>query len=108
MAKLLTTARRRRAGLGTSLGACGCQRCKGRDAHPPCDAKDFEAIPGLGIRASVAGQDVLIGSQRLLQARGIVTDALHSKAHDLALQGKSAIFAAIEGSLPLSLPCQMH
>ena len=62
-------------------------------------AKDFEAIPGLGIRASVAGQDVLIGSQRLLQARGVVTDALRSKAHNLALQGKSVIFAAIDGQL---------
>jgi len=62
-------------------------------------AQDFEAIPGLGIRALVAGQEVLIGSQRLLQAREIVTDALHSKAHDLALKGKSAIFAAIDGQL---------
>ena len=61
--------------------------------------QDFEAIPGLGIRALVAGQEVLIGSQRLLQAWGIVTDALHSKANDLALQGKSAIFAAIDGQL---------
>jgi Cu+-exporting ATPase len=62
-------------------------------------AQDFEAIPGLGIRASVAGQEVLIGSQRLLQARGVVTDGLHSKAHNLALQGKSVIFAAIDGQL---------
>ena len=61
--------------------------------------QDFEAIPGLGIRALVAGQEVLIGSQRLLQARGIMTDALHSKAHALALQGKSAIFASIDGQL---------
>lgn len=62
-------------------------------------AQDFEAIPGLGIRASVAGQEVLIGSQRLLQARGVVTDGLHSQAHNLALQGKSVIFAAIDGQL---------
>ncbi len=38
---------------------------------PAAPARDFEAIPGQGARATVAGQEVLVGNRPLMQARGI-------------------------------------
>ncbi|MBC7133737.1 MAG: copper-translocating P-type ATPase [Roseovarius sp.] len=59
----------------------------------------FEAIPGHGIRATVAGQRIVIGAARLMAREGVATGALDPVAATLARDGQSAIFIARNGAL---------
>jgi Cu+-exporting ATPase len=54
----------------------------------------FESVTGQGVRGSVGGRTVAVGSPRLL---GDVPKALAAKADALRAQGKTAMFAAIDG-----------
>ena len=60
-------------------------------------AKDFEAVPGRGLRANVAGVDVLIGSAALLREHGVSLEELGSRSVELAGHGKSTAFVALDG-----------
>ncbi len=64
-------------------------------ALPP--AQDFRAEPGYGVWASVAGQQVIIGADRLMTREGIDTSALAQAESALAAKGRTALFAAIDG-----------
>ncbi|MBK6427515.1 MAG: heavy metal translocating P-type ATPase [Blastocatellia bacterium] len=58
---------------------------------------DFAAAPGHGIEATVDGRRVLIGSAKLLGDRGIDTGALDGSAAELATDGKTPMFVALDG-----------
>lgn len=58
------------------------------------DPRDFEAIPGHGIRAKVDGIPVLLGNRRLLAEAGISTDAAESVLARLEEEGKTAMLLA--------------
>ncbi|NEV61406.1 heavy metal translocating P-type ATPase [Thiorhodococcus minor] len=58
---------------------------------------DFTALPGYGVQASVNGQRVLLGAERLLQREQISTAALTGQAERLADAGRTAIYLAIDG-----------
>ena len=60
-------------------------------------AQDFRAEPGYGVLATVAGQQVIIGADRLMAREGIDTSALAQAESDLAAKGRTALFAAIDG-----------
>lgn len=61
------------------------------------DTEDFEAIPGHGIRARINGQDVLVGTRKLMAKHDIdVANALQTM-EDLETDGKTAMLAAIDG-----------
>ncbi|GGE50808.1 heavy metal translocating P-type ATPase [Actibacterium pelagium] len=60
-------------------------------------AEEFTAIPGFGAKATVAGQVVLVGADRLMDREGIDIAALKQTESDLASLGKTALFAAIDG-----------
>ena len=59
----------------------------------------FEAVSGGGIRARVEGREVLVGSRRFLSESGISEDGLASRDEELAREGKSPIFVAVDGEL---------
>ena len=61
----------------------------------PVDA--FSVEPGLGIAAGVAGREVVIGSARFLESRGIDCAVSDSKRGDLSRDGKTTVLAAIDG-----------
>jgi Au+-exporting ATPase len=61
--------------------------------------KDFEALPGYGLRASVDGERIDIGADRLLEKLGLDARAGMVAATELAEQGKSPLFVAIGGRL---------
>ena len=61
-----------------------------------CEATQFEALPGLGLTATVDGHAVAIGNAALLQARGVSLDGLRDAAEVLADQGKTATFIAVD------------
>ncbi len=56
-----------------------------------------QADPGRGIGARVGERDVLLGSRRYLEARGIELDPLASAAKEAATRGDSSVFIAIDG-----------
>jgi Cd2+/Zn2+-exporting ATPase/Cu+-exporting ATPase len=59
--------------------------------------EDFLAMPGLGVRASVAGRLVEVGSRRLLEGGDGHVAALEAAAGQLEAQGKSLLFVALDG-----------
>jgi Cu2+-exporting ATPase len=56
----------------------------------------FEALPGLGLTATVEGRDLAIGNARLLENRGLSLDGLRDDAAELAAQGKTAMYVAVD------------
>ncbi|MFL5875504.1 MAG: HAD-IC family P-type ATPase [Solirubrobacteraceae bacterium] len=58
---------------------------------------DFEALPGLGLRADVDGHRVLIGNHKLLERDELGAGDLPKAAEDLAAAGKTAMFVAVDG-----------
>jgi Cu+-exporting ATPase len=61
------------------------------------DVKNFESITGYGVRANVAGRDVLIGADRLMIREGLKIGVLADEERRLAEQGRTALFAGIDG-----------
>jgi heavy metal translocating P-type ATPase len=64
---------------------------------PPVD--DFQAAPGKGIQASLAGQDIHIGSLRFLKEAGIDPGAAQEQAAALEQQGKTVVGVAADSQL---------
>jgi Cu+-exporting ATPase len=62
------------------------------------EPRDFQSVTGRGIRVNVDGRQVLVGNRRLLADAGIATDELEQRAEELAAQGKTPMFVAVDGS----------
>ena len=61
------------------------------------DPRDFQSVTGRGIRVNVDGRQVLVGNRRLLADAGIATTELEQRAEELAGQGKTPMFVAVDG-----------
>ncbi|MCA0930130.1 heavy metal translocating P-type ATPase [Ruegeria profundi] len=61
------------------------------------NVSEFESLTGLGVRAKVAGRDLLIGSPRLMAQNGIDLAALTAEADHRASEGATPLFVAIDG-----------
>ncbi len=61
------------------------------------DPQDFEAIAGQGIAATVSGRQVLVGSESLLQGRGVAFNALEGTLARLEKEAKTAMLVAADG-----------
>jgi Cu2+-exporting ATPase len=62
-------------------------------------AADFQAVPGVGVRARVEGQTLLMGGPALLKARSVaVADPLRKAADEAGGRGQAAIFLARESA----------
>jgi Cu+-exporting ATPase len=57
----------------------------------------FNAIPGHGIEAKIARNDILLGNLKLMRDRGISLDGLEKEAERLADEGKTPMFVAMDG-----------
>ncbi len=66
-------------------------------ALPPVET--FEARPGVGLVARVAGRLVRIGRAELLDEAGIATEALATRAAAEAAAGRSLAWVAVDGDL---------
>ncbi|OWV92725.1 ATPase [Rhizobium sp. R72] len=60
---------------------------------------DIQANPGFGIEGSVNGRKVLVGADRAFQKAGIDISRFSEKAAALGDQGKSPLYASIDGNL---------
>jgi heavy metal translocating P-type ATPase len=59
----------------------------------------FEAISGSGIRAQVSGRSILIGADRLLAQQNIDLQRFKPTATQLASEGKTPIFMAVDNQI---------
>ena len=63
------------------------------------EAKDFEATAGHGVRASVSGRRIEIGADRLMRSLGLDVGVFADQSARLGDEGKSPLYAAIDGRL---------
>ena len=61
------------------------------------EVTEFEAVPGLGVRGRVDGRTVLLGNARFLAESGFDVHPLAPAAEELATQGKTPMFVAVDG-----------
>ncbi len=80
------------------LGAAIVRAAEARGL-PLADPHDFEAMPGRGIRSSIAGRAVLLGNRHLMEDDGIRIDAAESSLGRMEAQGKTAMVLAVDGTL---------
>ncbi len=59
--------------------------------------ESFQAVPGFGLKARVAGRNLLIGADRLLTHEGIDLEAFTATAARLAGEGKTPVYLAVDG-----------
>lgn len=59
----------------------------------------FNAIPGLGIEVSIDGKTLLAGNKKLMDTRQITLDAVSGQSDDLAHQGKTPMYIAVDGHI---------
>src|SRR5512136_1056873 len=64
---------------------------------PLSEPTSFEAVPGHGVIATVDGRRVVLGNQKMMKREKIILGELEQKATDLADDGKTPMYAAIDG-----------
>ena len=80
--------------LGAAIVAAADER--GLAALP---SMDFEALPGLGIIATVGGRRAALGNEAMMRAEGLDVASLAEEAGRLAGQGKTPIYVAADGRI---------
>ncbi len=63
------------------------------------EPSSFEAIPGQGVIASVDGQQVSLGNLKMMDRENISTGDFEQKATELAQDGKTPMYVAIDGQI---------
>jgi Cu+-exporting ATPase len=66
---------------------------------PLFPAEQFEAIPGRGIQTVIQGSSVLLGNEKLMIEKNISLADAAAKAEQLAAEGKTPMFVAVDGVL---------
>ncbi|MBM4285895.1 MAG: copper-translocating P-type ATPase [Deltaproteobacteria bacterium] len=61
------------------------------------EAVDFQAVPGLGVKARIDGRTVLLGNLAYMAREGVTTGDLEVVQQSLATVGKTSIFLAVDG-----------
>jgi Cu+-exporting ATPase len=56
------------------------------------EANDFENLPGLGVKAKLNAQEILLGNEKLMREQNLFTPEVEKKSEILNSQGKSLIF----------------
>jgi Cu+-exporting ATPase len=78
-----------------ALGEAIVNRAKEKNL-PLISPKDFRAIAGHGIEATINERSLLMGNAKLMKDRGIPLNGLGKKAEDLSNEGKTPMFVAID------------
>ncbi|MCM2264781.1 MAG: cadmium-translocating P-type ATPase [Desulfuromonadales bacterium] len=91
---LLRLAAAAEAGSEHPLGESIVRSAQERGLDRPA-VRDFQAVSGYGIEATVEGRPVLLGTALFLRDRGLVPD--EAPARRLAEEGKTPVFVAVDG-----------
>ncbi len=70
-----------------------------KEQLPMLKVQQFEAIPGHGIEVVIDGIHVLIGNKKLMDNRNISMAELKNKSDQLAEEGKTPMYIAMDNSL---------
>jgi Cu+-exporting ATPase len=57
----------------------------------------FESVTGQGVRGEIGGRKISVGSRRFMESLGSMPASLAARADALRSQGKTALYAAIDG-----------
>ena len=67
------------------------------------EAKDFAAVPGYGVEAKVNGRQINVGADRYMTRLGLDVGPFSDVARRLADEGKTPLYAAVDGRLAAAL-----
>ncbi|WP_139991116.1 heavy metal translocating P-type ATPase [Paenibacillus paridis] len=65
---------------------------------PMPDAQKFEAVPGYGIEAEVDGQQLLIGTRKLMEKHSVSIQSVLEEQQALESEGKTVMLIAVNGA----------
>ncbi|MFT5482981.1 MAG: heavy metal translocating P-type ATPase, partial [Halieaceae bacterium] len=60
---------------------------------------EFNSITGYGVSAVIEGRNILVGADRLMNREGIALDEVNGVGDSLGREGKTPLYAAIDGRL---------
>ncbi|NIN91718.1 HAD-IC family P-type ATPase, partial [bacterium] len=63
------------------------------------EPSDFEAIPGEGIKALVRGEEILVGTQKLLEGQGLDVAGIENVLLEIEGRGDTSVLVAIDSRL---------
>lgn len=63
------------------------------------EAQEFESYPGKGVSGKVAGQKVVVGTQKLLRSQGIKLNSEMKKVAVLEKEGKTVVMVALDNKV---------
>ncbi|PWI48247.1 copper-translocating P-type ATPase [Candidatus Heimdallarchaeota archaeon B3_Heim] len=63
------------------------------------EPKDFEAIPGKGVRVRVDGTIVTVGNRKLHNVDGLITDPIEAQMQELESQAKTVVLISLNKEL---------
>ena len=63
----------------------------------PAPAQDFDAVNGLGVRATVGARKILVGSRSFLAQEGIDTERWQAQSEKWRAEAKTVVFFAVDG-----------
>jgi Cu2+-exporting ATPase len=78
------------------LAAAVVDAAKARDLAV-VDAREFNAVPGHGLEATVDGRTVLVGNAKLMRDRNISFDGFNARADELEGAGRTVVRVAVDG-----------
>ena len=67
--------------------------------YPLCELQSFNAIPGHGIEVGIQGKQMLLGNKKLMIEKTIDVSSLSETSDQLAYDGKTPMYMAIDGQL---------
>ncbi|MGH2946951.1 MAG: heavy metal translocating P-type ATPase [Solirubrobacteraceae bacterium] len=82
---------------GHPLSRAILEEAERRGIAVPDGIEDFESLAGRGVRARVDGREVLVGTRRLMDERGIGAGPLAAHVARLLAEGKTLSIAAVDG-----------
>lgn len=72
---------------------------KAKEEGPLLDPESFETLPGMGVKAVVDANPVLIGTRKLMLEHNIPVEAFEQTLNGLENKGKTAMLLSINGRL---------
>ena len=79
------------------LSNAALEEVKSRHLQLPTRIERFENLSGLGVRASIEGKEVLVGTVKLMKQSGIDTAPLQAKIDQLVEKGETIMVLAVDG-----------
>jgi Cu+-exporting ATPase len=94
--EILTLAASAEKGSEHPLGEAILNKAK-EDDLSLLDPKDFRAIPGHGVEATIDSKRILLGNLRLMEERKVVLNGFLDRAEHVSNEGKTPMFLAVDG-----------